>query len=117
MSKILIGNVDEFNNLECKPVQVGRKKVLVWRSNEKFYGTQDKCPHQGASLECEVLTGTMMPTKPKSLEYGLDGLVVRCPWHKWEYDVATGDSVFETENGCLKTYNISVEDEKVYIEL
>lgn len=115
MAKTLIGTVDDFPDNSCKAIQRGRKKVLIWRSGTKFYGTQENCPHQGASLDCEKLTGTMIPSHPKNLEYGMDGLIVRCPWHKWEYSVATGESVFETDNGKLKTYSVDVENGLVYI--
>lgn len=38
------------------------------------------CPHQGGPLA----------------EGPLDGTVVTCPWHGWQFDVTTGQSTFGT---------------------
>ncbi|UTR12058.1 Rieske (2Fe-2S) protein [Evansella sp. LMS18] len=115
--KEYIGNTEQFAENECRKIRIGKKKLLVWRTKEGFYATREECPHQGVSFECTKLTGTMMPSNPNEFEYGMDGLVLRCPWHKWEFDVRTGEPLFGTETKTIKTFPVSVEDNKVFVEV
>ncbi|TVR51116.1 MAG: hypothetical protein EA425_07900 [Puniceicoccaceae bacterium] len=34
---------------------------------------------------------------------------MRCPWHGWEFDIATDRNVFNPNRGRVKNYRISVE--------
>jgi nitrite reductase/ring-hydroxylating ferredoxin subunit len=34
---------------------------------------------------------------------------VRCPWHGWEFDITTGQSVFNPHKMRVKTYAVTVE--------
>ncbi|MET3699866.1 nitrite reductase/ring-hydroxylating ferredoxin subunit [Bacillus oleivorans] len=115
--KHLIGKTDEFLNKKSKKVRIGKKNLLVWKSDNLYFATSEKCPHQGASLSTVELAGTMLPSDPKKLCYGLDGTVIRCPWHAWEFDVQTGKKLYENDPRCLVTYEVIVENGEVYINL
>lgn len=115
--KKFVGFKDEFKNYECKVLMNGKKRILVWKSNEEFFATLDLCPHQGVSLRTVKLTGTLTPSKPKEIEPGMEGYVLRCPWHKWEFDVRTGKALFGTETKCIKTYQVLIEGDEVYVDI
>ena len=44
----------------------------------------------------------------------LDGCVVTCPWHGWQYDVRTGENEFDRAIK-LETYEVVVEDGEVKV--
>jgi nitrite reductase/ring-hydroxylating ferredoxin subunit len=39
-----------------------------------------------------------MPSKVYEYIYGLDGCILRCPWHGWEFDLRTGEHVVDPRN-------------------
>jgi nitrite reductase/ring-hydroxylating ferredoxin subunit len=65
-----------------------------------FYALDGVCPHQGGPLG----KGT------------LEGCVVTCPWHGWQFDVASGQHQFAptVRQPC---YAIRVEDGAVLVDL
>jgi nitrite reductase (NADH) small subunit len=64
---------------ECPPggarefVAEGRI-VALFRVGDEFYALDGICPHQGGPLG----------------KGQLNGCVVTCPWHGWQFDVRTG---------------------------
>ena len=59
----------------------------------------------------------MLPSQPLDYQYGLEGRVLRCPWHGWEFDLETGEKLFDP--GCrarVKTYPVAVEDGVVVVD-
>lgn len=57
------------------------------------------------------LGGTALPGKVGEYKYGLDGQVVRCPWHGWEFDVTTGRSLFNPHRCRVRSYEAFCETE------
>ena len=46
----------------------------------------------------------------------LNGCIVTCPWHGWQYDVTTGRHCL-TENIAQQSFPVSVENGDVFVEL
>lgn len=97
-------------------VDVEGRFIGVYNSGGSLYAIRSQCPHQGAPL-CEGnLTGTLLPSAPGELVYGMKDRVVMCPWHHWEFDVETGRSLFDPKVR-VKTYPVRVEDGYVFIDV
>ena len=95
---------------ERKIVSIGNRSIGVFNIKDSIYAIKNTCPHQGAELCKGTLGGTMAPTDtPGEYNYILDGQVLRCPWHFWEFDVATGEMVFVPHQYRVKTYDVEVE--------
>jgi nitrite reductase (NADH) small subunit len=60
------------------------------------------------------VSGTTLPSGVYEFRYGLQGRILRCPWHGWEYDITTGQSVFDPEVRVV-TYPVIVEDGKISV--
>jgi nitrite reductase/ring-hydroxylating ferredoxin subunit len=45
-----------------------------------------------------------------------DGEILRCPWHGWEFEIATGKTVTKPVVR-VKTFPARVEDGRVVVEL
>jgi nitrite reductase/ring-hydroxylating ferredoxin subunit len=54
--------------------------------------------------------------RPYDYEYTLDGRVLACPWHQWEFDLKTGRALFDPSVRA-RTYPVVVEDGNIYIDL
>lgn len=115
--KYFVGKVEDFPNKKSKRVELEKKKLLIWKNDQSFFATSEECPHQGASLCTVELTGTMLPSDPKRLIYGMEDKVIRCPWHAWEFDLNTGKKLYEKDRRCLTTYEVIVENDKVFINI
>jgi nitrite reductase/ring-hydroxylating ferredoxin subunit len=88
--------------------------VVLWRG--RFYALRNICPHLGAP----VCLGTVSPlltegSEPWQLQVDETRLILACPQHRWEYDVATGASLLG--NSRLKTYEVEVKDGRVLVEI
>jgi 3-phenylpropionate/trans-cinnamate dioxygenase ferredoxin subunit len=38
-------------------------------------------------------------------------MILRCPWHGWEFDLTTGRSVFNPHRTRVRSYRVSVESD------
>ena len=109
--------IDELCPGERRLALVANREVLLCRSADgTVYAVGNTCPHQGASL-CEGGFGgsTLAPTVGH-YSFGLDGEVVRCPWHNWEFDVKTGQALFG-DGKRIRTYDVWVENDDVYVSV
>jgi nitrite reductase/ring-hydroxylating ferredoxin subunit len=57
----------------------------------------------------------MLPSGPGQYVYGLEGRILSCPWHKWQFDLETGRSVFETDRRRLIGYELEIENDDLYV--
>lgn len=91
-------------------VAIGKRSIGIFNVHGSLYAVKNQCPHQGAELCRGTVGGTMLPTdKPGEYRYDLDGQVLRCPWHFWEFDLTTGEMIFVPEPQRVKMYDVTVE--------
>jgi nitrite reductase (NADH) small subunit len=112
-----IGAEQEFPAGAWRVVRVLDREVGVYNAGDRLYAVRNRCPHEGARLCVEPLRGTMLPSAPGCYEYGLDGRVLKCPWHGWEFDVTSGERLFGTGGERLRTYELAVECGEVFVEI
>ena len=81
-------------------VEAGGQEIALFNINGKICAIHAVCPHQGGPLA----------------EGGIDGTVVTCPWHGWQFDVTTGVCTF---NDAIKqpTFPVKEEGEDVSVEV
>ena len=84
---------------EMKQVAVGGTDVVVANVDGKFCAFGSLCPHEDAPL-CEG---------------ELDGDVVTCPWHGWQYLPGNGTSPPPFEEK-VETHRTVVRDDTVWVD-
>ena len=72
--------------------------VALFNIGGRFYAVSNVCLHRGGPVG----------------EGELDGTVVTCPIHGWEYDVRTGANPINPA-ARLKTYEVRVEGDDVFV--
>ena len=83
-----IGSLADLEREGRVVARVDGREVGVVASDGELYGVRNRCPHHGGPL-CLGTIENRLVGKPGS--YGLSGsTVLRCPWHGWEFDPATG---------------------------
>jgi nitrite reductase (NADH) small subunit len=108
--------VSELPPGERRVVEVAGRSIGVFNVSGRFYALHNGCPHKGGPL-CEGrISGTTLPTDDFRFEYGRRGEIVRCAWHAWEFDIATGQAL-ANPSVQARTYPVSVEDGNVILTL
>lgn len=110
-----VGAVADFEQDRFRVFDLGGRPVGVVRTAQGFYAVRNRCPHQGADICAGTVAGTMVPSKPLEYEYSDATIVVACPWHRWEFELATGASFGRITHKRLVTYPVEVEDGQVYV--
>jgi nitrite reductase (NADH) small subunit/3-phenylpropionate/trans-cinnamate dioxygenase ferredoxin subunit len=82
-----------------KTVNANGIPVALFNVDGKFYAISNTCLHRGGPLG----------------EGELDGKVVTCPWHGWQYDVTTGKNVIFP--AAVKKFNTKVENGRIFVEV
>jgi nitrite reductase (NADH) small subunit len=99
---------------ERRILWVGGRSIGIFNVGGRFYALHNHCPHKGGPL-CEGrICGTALPADDYSFVYGRDGELVRCAWHGWEFDIATGRALIDPRVRT-RTYRVCVEDGHVVI--
>lgn len=74
--------------------------IAIFNVDGAFFALDNACAHRGGPIG----------------EGELEGEVVTCPWHSWEYNVRTGISI-TTPSASVKTYEVKVDGEDVTVLL
>ena len=115
MARHIVCKESELLLGELKPFKAGDTSVLVYHLEDGFHATQSHCTHVFAPLARGKI---------------VDGCRIRCPLHRAEFDIRTGDvdkwanfppgiQLLNAVRGekALKTYSVVVEDGNVVVEV
>jgi len=100
---------------EVKLVELGGHRIGLYRIDTELHALADRCPHRGAPL-CSGRIATPIEVRDGRLELGSRASILRCPWHKWEFEIATGRCLVD-ERLRVRTYAVRVEDDEVVVSL
>jgi nitrite reductase/ring-hydroxylating ferredoxin subunit len=89
-TEIAPGTIKEFQ-LEGKPVAVANV-------DGKFYAINNTCLHRGGPLG----------------QGPLEGKIVTCPWHGWEYDVTTG-KISQNPAVGVNSYPVEIRGDEIFV--
>jgi nitrite reductase (NADH) small subunit len=95
---IKVASLDELGIGGVMTVEVGGKAVAIFNVNGTIYALDNTCLHQGGPLG----------------EGMLEGDVVTCPWHMWQYNVRTGEKV-GTPSLKVATYPVKIEGNDIKV--
>lgn len=113
----VVCRLDELEVGRPRIESIGGRLIGVIRTEDGIFAIRNVCPHQGAELCRGTLGSTMLPSEPQEYRIGLQGHVMRCPWHGWEFDITTGRSIFDPDNVRVRTYPVVVDDGAVIVQL
>jgi nitrite reductase/ring-hydroxylating ferredoxin subunit len=97
-------------------VTIQGREIGLFNVDGRIYAIRNSCPHRAAPLGLGRLSGTTLPSAPYEYCYGKEGLVLRCPWHGWEFDLATGEPL--VKHGLrARTYPAEVVGGEILVHL
>lgn len=100
-----------------KIVIIEGKEIGVFYEQKQYYAILNYCPHKKAEICKGRVSGTLYCNKFDNYEMKYDELVLRCPWHHWEFSMKTGKAVIHDVKQRLKTFQVIVEKGIVYINI
>lgn len=108
--RVIVGKVSDFGNGDRKIVDVNGKSVGVFRIDDEFYALRNRCPHQFGPLCLGTLAPRAISGGPGDVTLEPGPPLLACPWHGWEYDIATGQSFMGPGRGnrSARSYDVSV---------
>lgn len=107
--KTVVAPVEEFPSGERRIVEVGGRSIGVFHVGERFFAVRNRCPHQGGPLCRGHILGHATAAEPGSARLAPDPLRIACPWHGWEYDLATGQSFIGSSAPGVRSYAVELE--------
>lgn len=116
-SRHRVCRVEDLPDGEGKAFDVEGRSIAIFSSGGKFFAYRNVCPHLYAPICHGRIGGTMIPSEPGEFVYGLEGQVVRCPWHNWEFELSTGRSMFTNDRRRLAPVQLAVEGGWVYADV
>ena len=108
--RVVVGKVSDFQNGDRKIVDVNGKSVGVFRIDDQFYAIRNRCPHQWGPLCLGDFAPRAVSGGPGDVHMDDGPPLLACPWHGWEYDIATGQSFMGPGRGLAPalTYDVNV---------
>lgn len=111
----VVGPVDELPPGTRREVPIGRFGVALFNVGGEFFALGNSCPHMGGPLCAGRVTGTTVAEEQYRPRWIRDGEILRCPWHGWEFELKTGETI-TTPVRRVRSYPVVVEDGMVIIE-
>lgn len=85
-------------------VDVRGISIGVFNINGTYRAVLNRCPHGGAPLcEGQVLSD-LTAKEPGDWSFDPSRCLLKCPWHGWEFDLATGESYFDPRGVKVRSY-------------
>lgn len=90
---------DEIPSGTIREFQVEGKAIALANVDGKFFAINNTCLHRGGPLS----------------EGAMNGNVVTCPWHGWQYDVTNGKLIMNTAVGVM-CYPVEVRGGDIFVD-
>ncbi|MDP2632114.1 MAG: non-heme iron oxygenase ferredoxin subunit [Candidatus Curtissbacteria bacterium] len=102
MAKVKVAKVSEVPEGELKKVMVGKEPDALFYVGGQIYATTKICTHAQCDLDQNHL---------------MHGEEVECTCHGSQFNVKTGKNTAPPASEPLKTFDVSVEGDEVFVEV
>ncbi|RYZ26281.1 MAG: DUF2231 domain-containing protein [Chitinophagaceae bacterium] len=100
-AELAVAKADELKVNQMKLLHIGKRRIVIARSEKGYVAFDDRCTHRGGSLAGgAMICGT-----------------VQCPWHGSQFDVHNGQVTAGPAKEKIKTYTVEERSGVVYLTL
>ncbi|MGI9557633.1 MAG: Rieske (2Fe-2S) protein [Solirubrobacterales bacterium] len=111
----VVCHADELPPGERRLIEIGGRSIGVINHEGSYYAFRNVCPHHGAQICLGDISKMMAPSEPHTYVLSEERLVLRCPWHGYEFDAVTGDAVIDPDRMRVKTYPVAVDNGEIVL--
>jgi len=97
---VTVADLSELKPGDCKTVEADGRTIAIFNVAGAVYALDNVCLHQGGPLG----------------DGDLDGDIVTCPWHGWQYNVCTGELCGDAASR-VATYAVKIEGSAIKVAL
>ena len=95
-----IATTSELASVASKECVVNGRIVALFQTEEGYFAIDGICAHAGGPIA----------------EGAVDGCIVTCPWHGWQYDVSSGVSCLNNQIR-LQSFPLKVDGDAILVEM
>jgi nitrite reductase/ring-hydroxylating ferredoxin subunit len=95
---VRVASVSEVPAGTGRVVEANGRALALFNVDGRFYAMDNTCLHRGGPVG----------------EGDLEGTIVTCPWHGFQYDVTTGRNVLDPDVG-LEPFAVRVDGDDVLV--
>lgn len=95
--------------------KIGRREIGVFNVDGKLYAITNVCPHHLGPLCLGAQTSEMTGGADRKYELKRDGMILRCPWHQFEFDIETGRNLADGNQWRAAVYPAEWEDDEAVV--
>lgn len=107
------GRVEDLPPGSVTLLPIGKFGIGLYNIKGRYYAVTNYCSHRGGP----VCVGPTVPKyeseEPYQISTSRDGEYLRCPWHGWDYELASGQALVADKK--LRTHSVIVEDGDVIV--
>lgn len=97
---VKVADLDDLAAKGLKVVKVGRKQIVLFRTDSGIYACNNRCPHEGYPLA----EGNIA-----------DGCVLTCNWHNWKFDLESGETLIGGDR--LRRYPVTLRGREIWLDV
>jgi 3-phenylpropionate/trans-cinnamate dioxygenase ferredoxin subunit len=101
---------------ERRMVELGGHRIGLYRVGEELFALADRCPHRGAPLCSNGAVVDAVEGVGDAARVTRERALVRCPWHKWDFDIATGRCAVDARLR-VRRYPVRVDGGELVVSL
>jgi nitrite reductase/ring-hydroxylating ferredoxin subunit len=107
---VRVARTNEIPNGQVRFFSLGSRSVVVAHYAGQFYAVDGVCPHKGFELEHAQLWDHL----------------IECPWHRYQYDIRTGENCFPTNIYTrdlgeriepIACYRVELKGEEIWVDV
>jgi nitrite reductase (NADH) small subunit len=95
---VKVATTEEIPSGQGKVFELNGNQIAVWNLNGNFIAFQNVCPHRGGPVG----------------EGEIEGNIITCPWHGWQFDLVSGSSPINPAAKLTK-YDVKVDGTEIKV--
>lgn len=100
MEFVKVASVASVEPGACVAVETNGRQIALFNVAGAIYALDNTCLHRGGPLG----------------EGDLEGSIVTCPWHGWQYDVRTGEKCGDPSKR-VERFEVKLEGGEIFVAL
>jgi nitrite reductase (NADH) small subunit len=101
---------------QVRMLELGGHEIGLYQVAGEFYAVANRCPHRGAPLCSSGRVVRGIELQQAIPVRGEAPRLLRCPWHKWDFEIASGRCVVHPRLR-IRRYRVRREGDELVVTL